>query len=96
MFDRFDPRDRDFRSPPPRESGVTGDFTQTCGRCTKAEGAWRHDGGGLDRHFVGRACSVWYHDCPAGHQPPPTSCRSAKLTAARDHGRVLYGGKPNR
>src|SRR3712207_7764711 len=38
-------------------------------------------------------CRVWYDDRPAGHQPPPTNCRTAERVARRDRGaRVIYGG----
>lgn len=40
-------------------------------------------------------CRVWFHDRPAGQQPPPTSCDRAERQASRYGGRVLYGGDRN-
>jgi hypothetical protein len=39
---------------------------------------------------------VWYDGRPAGQQPPPTSCSSARRDAARNGGRVIYGGDEDR
>lgn len=42
-------------------------------------------------------CRVWYSDRPPGHQPPPTRCRDAERTAARDpYARVIYGSDRGR
>ena len=41
-------------------------------------------------------CRVWYDNRPPGQQPPPTSCESARVTVARNGGRVIYGDVPGR
>ena len=41
-------------------------------------------------------CRVWYDNRPAGQQPPPTSCGNARADAARNGGRVIYGGNEGR
>ncbi|MES3036235.1 MAG: hypothetical protein V4813_19690 [Gemmatimonadota bacterium] len=37
------------------------------------------------------SCRVWYDGRPPGQQAAPTSCSTARLIAARDGGRVIYG-----
>ena len=37
-------------------------------------------------------CRVWHDSRPPGQQPAPTSCAAAREQAARNGGRVIYGG----
>lgn len=37
-------------------------------------------------------CRAWLDGVPPGHQPGPTSCAEAERIAAREGGRVIYGG----
>lgn len=37
-------------------------------------------------------CRVWFDGRPPGQQPSPTSCARAQADAARNGGRVVYGG----